>query len=219
MNKIKQAIIQDYLRERDWEGLLSWAENEKGTLRILTSLLLSDEELIRWRAVEGLGKLVGRQDQKKRMTKVSGFINRMLWNMNDESGGLIRNAPEVITEILINVPKLIDQFGPILASHHDLEPFPLGVYYGIVRLSAIQPEAFLDYVPVLMDNLGSDDPVIRAFSAAALGNMRVTEAELLLNELLNDQTEFETYDTTKGEFQSTKVAALVQAALDKLNEA
>ena len=73
--------------------------------------LLDPDELIRWRTVEALGKvavMLGERD----LETVRELVRKLLWLMNDESGGLCRLSPELIGEILV-------QSGHITAEQRD----------------------------------------------------------------------------------------------------
>jgi hypothetical protein len=214
MRKFHRNTIEKYLLNRDWEGLLAW--DDGNVTRILSSLILSENPLLRWRAVEALGNVCGYEASRGKVKPARKIIQRMLWGMNDESGALIWSAPEVMAEILVRVPQLIDEFGSILASHINLEPFPRGVHWGIARISEIRPDVFSEMTDVLKASLQSDDPYIRGCALMALGNLRATSVKDELEKMRDDKASFDIYDMNEGEFRQRAISGLCQEALEKI---
>lgn len=101
------------LEKRDFDGLFLWMQSVRSPLRIVFSLTFDTDELIVWRAIEATGKIAAATAASD-VEKVRDFIRRLLWLMNDESGALGWHAPEVIGEILVNVPSLIEEIGVLL---------------------------------------------------------------------------------------------------------
>ena len=95
--------------------------------------------LIRFRAIQALGlttKTVYREDP----ARVMDLIRRLLWSMNDESGGLGWSAPEIIAEILVNCPMLIETNASLLPHYLTEEPFERGAHFAIARLMEHIPD-------------------------------------------------------------------------------
>lgn len=130
-------------------------------------MLFETDPLLRWRTIEAMGYVaaeVGRRD----IEAVRRLIRRLLWLMNDESGGICWHAPEAIAEVLFRVPMLIDEFSNILISFLPEEPFEVGVRLGIARLAAVARDRFAKAVPLLKLSLQSDDDEIALASSFAL---------------------------------------------------
>ena len=81
--------------------------------------------------------------------------------MNDESGGVGWHSPDIIGEILVNVPSLIDEFGDLLLAYLKEEPFERGIHRAILKVASINPEPFRNYTSLITKSLDSDDPEIR----------------------------------------------------------
>jgi len=95
MNAIKRkSKVKELLRERDYDNLQKWAKNMRNPQRTLLSLAYDTDELIRWRAIEAIGKVAQIQAESD-IEKVRDLIRRLLWLMNDESGGLGWHSPEI----------------------------------------------------------------------------------------------------------------------------
>jgi hypothetical protein len=201
----RKAVVQHYLKTRDFEGLKEWAEEERGSVRVLGSLILDLDPLVRWRAIEGLGKVCGTK-AKSDLKSVRRVIRRLFWGMNDESGNLIWSAPEAIAEILVNVPRLIDDYAPLLPPLMDLEPFPRGVSWALARLSAVRPKVFENSTEVLLESLSSSDPHIRGCGLRTLGQMQFRDTDNRIPNLSDDGERYEWYDPDTGEMSLNRVA-------------
>jgi len=133
--------LRELLEKKSYKELLNWAVQNRNPLRPLSSLLFDEDSLIRFRAIEVLGK-VAAIEYKKDPERVRRQIGRFLWLMNDESGGICWNAPQAIGEILYNVPDLIPEYGPILTSYFDEEPFEVGSRWGVARAALKNSDTF-----------------------------------------------------------------------------
>ncbi|MCX6640326.1 MAG: hypothetical protein NTW14_07575, partial [bacterium] len=125
MHSQRKTIVKQYLINRDWQGLLEWAQQNRSAIRSLQTFLVSEDILLRWRAAQGLGKL----SMVISPRQVKELIRRLFWGMNDESGNLIWGAPEAVAEVLFHNRELIPKFAPILASHLEVDPFPKSVHW------------------------------------------------------------------------------------------
>jgi len=193
----KRDEIYDLLVKRDWSGLLKWYLNKRGAVRVLMYFLYDLSPLIRWRAVEAFG-IVSAELSKSHLEAVRQIVRRFFWGMNDESGNLIRNAPESIGEVLLNVPHLIDEYGLVLASFYEEEPFERGVHRALARISQLQPGFLKDLSPSLESSFNNPDPAIRAFTFSIMNNLNIEISELIYNRLVDDKIKFEFYDYDMG---------------------
>jgi hypothetical protein len=204
----RKTTVREFLDHRDLTGVRRWAASERSPLRTLLSLTFDGQELIRWRAVEAVGAVAVDQARLD-LDRVREFLRRLLWLMNDESGGLSRLSPEMIGEILVNVPSLIEEYGPLLLSFLQEEPFERGSHLAIWRVAGIRPELFKKFIAQLRQSLGHPDPAIRAFAAAGIMTIDSTQSETLAGQLGKDEAGFELYEFTNGEMQQTTVARMV----------
>ena len=78
--------------------------------------------------------------------------------MNDESGGLGWHAPELIGEILVNVPDLIPEYANVLMSFLHEEPFERGTHCAVYRAASVEPKPFTERASELLDSLKDPDP-------------------------------------------------------------
>jgi HEAT repeat protein len=203
----RKATLRKILESRDHEALMAWSRSERQAVRTVFSALFDPDELLRWRAIEGLGLLAG-QESHRDLERVREWLRRLLWNMNDESGGLMWHGAEAIGEILMNVDQLIGEFVMILHSFHREEPFEAGTYSALARLASREPERVAPFVPFLQNGLTDSDPRIRAHAARILGLVGANRTDHpAWDEVLADQTPLTVYDHDQGELHQTTVSA------------
>jgi len=203
----RKVTLRRLLETRDHEALLAWARDERHAARTVFSALFESDELLRWRAIEALGLLAGQESQHD-VERVREWLRRLLWNMNDESGGLMWHGAEAIGEILLNVEQLIPEFTIILHSFHREEPFQAGTYMALARLAGREPERVAPFVPFLREGLSDPDPRIRAHAARILHRVGAPRAEHpAWDTVLADDTPITVYDHHTGELRDTTVAA------------
>jgi len=203
--------------DRDFQVIENKARSDKSLLRILSSLLYDQEPLVRWRAIEALGR-VSRIMAETDLEKVRRQIRRILWLMNDESGGLCWNGPEAIGEIIFNVPVLIYEYGPILISFLIEEPFEAGTRRVIARVGRKNPEIFSKSGTLIAASLKNPDPELRAFSIKALNSLEDTSAYDEVAMLRDDQSPVEDYDFETGELRKITVGDFARAYLGRLEK-
>ena len=204
MGAKRKAKARELLEKRDLEGIIGWTEETRSALSTLFSLTFEKDERIRWRAIEATGKaatVVAKQNEER----VRDFLRRLLWLMNDESGGLGWHAPETIGEVVFNLPALASEYVVILASFLRAEPFERGTHFALARTGSLAPEAIRASTGVLQVSLTDNDPAIRALAWHAL---RIAQSEITseLDAVLKEDTEtFSLYDFTKGNVRTVSV--------------
>jgi hypothetical protein len=204
MGAKRKAKVRTLLENRDLQGIETWTRESRRALSTLFSLTFEKDQLIKWRAIEATGlaaAVVAEQNEER----VKDFLRRLLWLMNDESGGLGWHAPEAIGEVVFNIPKLAVEYGIILTSFLKEEPFERGSHFSLVRIGILQPAAILACAPVLTASLKEKDPAIRAFACQAL---RIAGSKIpsdALRVLAQDKEAFHVYDFKKGNLQAVTV--------------
>ncbi len=210
--RAKKTEVRRQLLGRDLDAVATWSANVRNPLRILFSLTYDRERLVRWRAVEAVGT-VARQMAVSDTDKLRDFVRRLLWQMNDESGGLSRLAPELIGEVLVNVPDLLKEFSSLLPAFLVEEPFERGTHLAVYRLARIRPELFVDSVEQLLESLDNTDPFVRGLAALAVGTVDRKAGTDKLKALKSDAAEIELYNFDNGQFETCSVGRLAKQAL------
>ena len=198
----EQAI--KLLEKRDKAGLLKWAGSVRNPQRILISLAYSDNELIKWRSIEAIG-IVSALMAKSDLERVRDLVRRLFWLMNDESGGLGWSSPEMIGEILVNIPELIDEFGHILIAYFDEEPFERGSHLAVSRVASINPEPYKSKIPRLIESLNSSDTYIQYYALLILHSIEAEPPVAAVKRMLGDSSSITIYDFEEGTFSDMTV--------------
>jgi HEAT repeat protein len=184
----------------DLGAVARWAAREARAVPALQRVLSDADERLRSRAAEALGaaaEAVGRSAPDR----VPDLVRRVLWHMSDESGGILWSAPEAVGAILARVPALCPEFGPILASFVDEEPFRVGTRWALWRLARTSPETVRLAAGGLRASLADEDAGVRGHAALALGAVGAA-----LPELDGDVATLAVFDPRTGERRTVTVA-------------
>jgi hypothetical protein len=168
---VRKDAARAVLEAFDPAAVDHWAEGEQQAMALLQSLLFEEDPLLRWRAVEASGRVAAVLSRRD-LEPAREAVRRALWLMNDESGGLLWNGPELIGAVLGNVPPLRREFTEILASFLEEEPFRAGTRWGLWRVAAVEPGAVTSSAQALVASLGDPDPEVRGLAALALSATR-----------------------------------------------
>ena len=159
----------------------------------LFSCLCSIEPEIKWRAITALGEVVANLAQDD-MESARVVMRRMIWNLNDESGGIGWGVPETMGEVMARHKGLAREYVHMLVSYiredgNFLEHGPLqqGVLWGLGRLAQTSPELLQNAVPHLHPFLSSQDATLRGLAAWILGLLGGPQRESELESLLEDR--------------------------------
>jgi len=95
-------------------------------------------------------------------------MRRLIWNLNDESGGIGWGSPEAMGEIMAQSEQMAKEYHLILISYIrddgnyiEHEILQRGVLWGLSRLAHARPELVKDAAPFLHPYMESDDPILR----------------------------------------------------------
>ncbi len=210
MEFIQQKVqLRGLLAARDIDAVLKWAADNRNPLRRFISLTYDADELISWRAIEAVGKVAGYLAEAD-IEKIRDTIRRLLWLMSDESGGLGWHSPEIIGEILVNVPNLISEYGPLLPAYFVEEPFERGTYLAVSRTVLVNPIPYCAFVSGLKDGLNNEGPIIRALAGSALSIIGNNADQQAVDKLIVDTTGIRLYNFDSGQLEETTVGNLVK---------
>jgi hypothetical protein len=185
-------------------------------INILFSLFLSHEPLIRWRAITAMGCAVARMAQED-IESARVVIRRMIWQLNDESGGIGWGCPEAMGEVAARDGRLAAEYGHILVSYVredanflEYEPLRAG------RVAQEKPECVADAISHLLPALEAKEPALRGMAVWALGWLRAKEAVSKLMTLQDDGTEVEIYEDHR--IRPRPIKDLVREALARIRD-
>ena len=145
------------------------------TISPLFSLLYHGQEAIRWRAVSAIGVVVA-QLAAEDPSAARVCMRRLMWQLNDESGGIGWGSPEAMGEIMAVNAALANEYANILISYIDPdgnylehEMLQRGVLWGIGRFAHEKPEFIENAVPMLLPFLKADDNTLRGLAGWTCG--------------------------------------------------
>ena len=218
---LKQRVL-DLLGSEEIDLALEalWSMPLLRVINSLFSFLYSTDEQIRWRAVTAMGAAVARL-AKEDMEQARVIMRRLMWNLNDESGGIGWGSPEAMGEILACHEHLANEYAPILISYArkdgnylELEMLQRGLLWGVARLSQVRPHLVQDAVSHFMQYLQSTDPAVRGLAAWLMGLLEAGDARKALEGLMYDDAGLSVYES--GKLISCYVKELAEEALKKL---
>jgi len=164
------------LRDEPWPRALEalQALPPQQAVNPLIAFLCSGEELLRWRAVTGLG-VVTAHLAVRRMEAARVVMRRLMWSLNDESGGIGWGAPEAMGEIMARHAGLAAEYAHLLIAY--LNPvgnflehpvLQRGLLWGVGRLAHARPESAAVAAAFLPPLLRSPDACHRGLAAWCL---------------------------------------------------
>jgi hypothetical protein len=183
----------------------------------LFSFLLSSDEQTKWRAVTAMGAVVANLAEKD-MESARVVMRRLMWNLNDESGGIGWGAPEAMGEIIASHEGLAKEYAHMLISYVrkdgnflEYEPLQRGAVWAIGRVAQVRPDLVQDALPHLLPYLGSTDASLRGLAAWTLGLLGPETARPHLQPLFADKSEIPLY--LNGNLVVRRVSDLAKKAL------
>lgn len=199
--RIRREKILETLSGEDFDAVLSELRRDspKRIINALFPLLYHQDEIIKWRAVTFMGLFVGELAQED-MESARNVVRRLMWNLNDESGGIGWGAPEAMGEILARHEGLAGEYAPILLSYANREgnylELPMlqrGLLWGIGRFSETRPYAAAGSKSHFFHYLESEDPAVRGHAVRILGLIGAREDRMRLLPLVEDHSLYDTY--------------------------
>ena len=173
-------------------------------------------ELIKFRSVTAMGELALRISGHS-MERARIILRRIMWNLNDESGGIGWGSPEAMGEILSKSPELAGEFKSILFSyldhrgnHIEHEMLQRGVLWGIGTYLEAAPDDLTDITRrQISAHLHSPDPVKRGYAIRALINGQSFNCNHVPDHLLQDTDVLDIY--TGWHWMNTRISDMYHA--------
>ena len=175
---------------------------ERQVINPLFSFFYHTDELIKWRAITAAGVVVS-QLADKDMESARVVMRRLMWNLNDESGGIGWGSPEAMGEIMARHDKLAGEYAHLLVSYMDEkgnyiehDKLQRGVLWGVGRLAHVRPSLVRNAAALLPPFLLSEDAIHRGLAAWIAGAIHATPTLSLLKRLLADSATINIYIDT-----------------------
>lgn len=169
-------------------------------INALIACFYESDLLIRWRGIKAAGAVVADLAESDRES-ARVIMRRLMWMLNDESGGIGWGAPEAMGEITALSRAMEGEYADILCSfiHSDrnfLEHPGLqrGVLWGVGRLAQTCPSRVNAFLPDIISFMKSEDPVHRGHAAWAAGNVKDAESLGPLEQLFSDHSQIDFFE-------------------------
>ncbi len=226
--QIKKAVMTAFADE-DWEQKFSELMKihpMQTLIAPLFSSLCAPSIIVRWHGISSFGQVMNRLFQED-ASKARIVMRRIMWMLNEESGGCGWGVPEAMGEITASNKVLADEYGRFLISYiHEEEEgkpenyleFPLllrGAIWGVARLAQDRPDIVEPATDDLIKFLDSSDQVLIGIGCWALGGLRAVQAVPLLKVLTTNDSTIDIYKDRL--LQSVTVGQLAQEALGKIS--
>jgi hypothetical protein len=169
-NRNLKKRLYEILNSNTWESfseeIYSYAPRQ--VINPLISFFCNKDIKIKQRAIITIGKVVQLlADENMESARI--VMRRLMWSLNDESGGIGWGAPEAMAEIMCLNAQLAKEYSSILISYANphgnyLEHVELQkeVLRGLARIGKVRPLLVKDAIPYLeKNNLSDNADIIR----------------------------------------------------------
>lgn len=220
--RVKSRVLS-LLAEADWRDKLQPMLDAPAKLVCpLFSSLLNPDPLVRWHGVSAFGVVVPSLAAAQ-MERARVVMRRLIWNLNEESGGIGWGCPEAMAEVLATHGRLGEEFHKVFLSyiHHsegpdnyiDHEPLRAGAFWGVARLAQARPDLAGAALPDLKRALQSEsDPQILGFACLALGLVGARGVREAIERYRDLPDRLEIY--WDGELRQTTLGAMARWSLE-----
>jgi hypothetical protein len=198
------------------EEIAELAVRKKRVLGSLVASTYDADPRISWRAIEALGVAASRVAEDD-PDHIRQLLRRLLWLINDESGGICWRAPEAMAEILWHQPILFADLVPIVTSlivtmaEEDLEFFRAGTLRAIGRLAVAGANHIQEVIPSVTLALDDSNPQARGMAVWCLRELGRADLLADRSDLLADDEALDLYED--GAIRRTTVSQLARRAL------
>ena len=213
--KIKKQVGQILLsKDKDYAFNKLRDIPDKMLAAPLFSYFYSMDDLVKFRSSTAMGDLAHRV-AKKKMEDARIILRRIMWNLNDESGGIGWGSVEAMGEILSLNKTLAQEFESILFSYInpegnflEHEMLQRGSLWGVGTYLLHSTASDKTVQQSILPFLDSKDPVKRGYAARALLNIDIKNSELLPPNILSDQNIIPVFDG--WDISHMKIAEITQ---------
>lgn len=220
--RIFKRQLYQLLTQEDFESALSALRRlpARKIISPLLAFLFNGKELIKWRGVRAVGAVTAGLAETD-MESARIVIRRLIWSLNDESGGIGWGSPEAMGEIMACHKGLAEEYAHILISYartdgscleHDL--LQGGLLWGLGRLAQVFPHLVQSAGPYVPSYLASGDPTVRGLAATLCGILHLEASRPALKRLKSDKALVRFY--CGGRMRTPQVGRMAELALRRL---
>ncbi len=210
--------LRRLLQDGDDSALLAFTRHQRRSLSYLTALTYESDPELAWAAIRALG-LAAAELADRDPEFVRGHLRRLVWLLNDESGGIGWRAPEALGAIIAARTDCFADFIPILVSLLDMVVedavrFRAGYLWAIGRLAGTAPAAARAALPWVLPCLNDPDPQVCGLALWCLGQFSERPSLPLerLRQLADDPAPVAVF--TRGHLQTMPLSELARRLLD-----
>ena len=116
MQNLKR-IINDALEKNDFTAILARARQDWKVVSLLVRCAYVKDTLLGQRAIRAMG-LVAKELVTAEPEVLRDRVRKLLWSLNDESGGIGWSAPELLGEIVSADPERFADVIPLIAEEY-----------------------------------------------------------------------------------------------------
>ena len=217
-----KKLVYNLLRSADIDQGLERLKKlpSRKVINPLFSFLYHGDPIVKWNAVRAMGVVadhLAREDIESART----IIRRLMWNLNDESGGIGWGSCEAMGEILARNQDLAEEYSMMLKSYarkdmnyQEHEFMQRGVLWGLGRLAQERPGLVKDITSSIAPFLSSSDSQIRGHAAWIAGLLKNACLRDKLKSLTHDYSEIDIFINNK--LITRTISALAEDALINL---
>lgn len=230
--KIKKAVLA-LLDSQDLVTLIPVLEKYKSKelINVFFSAICRENSRVKWHAVSCMGKSVQRLAEEDH-EEARIILRRLMWSLNDESGGIGWGAPEAMAEIMCCHQRLAEEYLHMLLSYMkedgdeiwqdgnflEHEMLQRGLLWGIARLAKVRPGLLLEKEKnmgvIMLPYLFSGDIEVQAMATLAAGRLQLVEASEQIQTLKTASAQVLIYE--EGRFCTLSLGHIAGAALERI---
>jgi len=228
--KLKKQVFS-LLQQPDLSRVLADISrlHAKETANALFSAICQVDDRLRWHGISAMGVTIARLAAEE-MEEGRIMLRRMLWSLNDESGGIGWGAPESMAETMHHHEGLAEEYihmlisytrpdGPELVQDGNFlehETLQRGLLWGLDRLCVVRKQMLVEKeLPAdIPPYLNSNDTVVRGLAVRLCGKLAIDAEHDRILQLAADPGEVSLYE--EGHFLSFTVGELATLALKEL---
>jgi hypothetical protein len=220
---LKRKIFH-LLEQTDFAKALEQVEGYtlKSTVGPLFSFFYNKDEQVRWRAIAAMGAVVSKMAESD-MEAGRVVMRRLMWSLNDESGGIGWGSPEAMGEIMARNRRLADEYYNILVSYLcedgnyiEYAMLQRGVLWGFGRLAHTRPDLLYNCSGLLVPYLLAPDPYLKGLAAWAAGPLDRSTVRDSLEKLLENHHVIKIF--LNLELVDRKVSRLARDSLSDISQ-
>jgi hypothetical protein len=181
----------------------------------LFGLLYHGDPRVRWYAIAAMGQVVSRLAEGD-MESARVIMRRLMWNLNDESGGMGWGSPEAMGEIMACQPRLAEEYASILVSYLnpdgnflEHEGLQAGALWAVGRLARAHPHLVTDAPAFITPHFASPNAALRGMALWAARPLSAQGGDPRVQGLTSDGNTILLFED--GALVKTTISALAAA--------